>query len=61
MKPITVPLPFFGLTVRIEAVAAPRRGAVVRPPPVSILKSSPAGAFGRRVLQDVGLDDSRRD
>lgn len=59
MKPISFALPFIGLNVRIEAAPA-RRGASVRraaPDP----KPNPTGALPRRILQDIGLDISRRD
>ena len=62
MKPISLPLPFFGLTIRIEAAPAPpRRIPAVPHHPVAVLKPPPGEAFGRRLLQDIGLDRSRTD
>jgi hypothetical protein len=59
MKPISLPLPFLGLTIRIEAAHAARRRAA--PPPITLARDTLKHAVGRRVLQDVGLDNSRQD
>ena len=61
MKPITLPLPFFGLTSRIEtAPPAPKRAAGPHQQ-AGLLKPTLRQVLGPRVLQDIGLDDSRRD
>ncbi len=62
MKPISVPLPFLGLILRIEAVPAARHRRTAGPrPQVTILKPALRQSLGPRVLQDIGLDSSRRD
>jgi hypothetical protein len=62
MKPISVPLPFLGLILRIEAAPAarPGRSAGARPQ-LHLLKSALRQSLGPRELQDIGLDHSRRD
>ena len=60
MKPISVRLPFLGLVLRIEAAPA-RRRAVRPPPPARVLTLSLRETLDARVLQDIGLDHSRRD
>ena len=61
MKPITFPLPFFGLRIRIEANSAPSARIPAGKLSVPVLRSSPALPLSRRLLQDIGLDDSRKD
>jgi hypothetical protein len=61
MKPITFPLPFFGLAVRIETVPAARRHLPPRRISSTLLKSAFSEALDRRLLQDIGLDQSRQD
>jgi hypothetical protein len=61
MKPISLPLPFLGLIIRIEAAQAARWRAAASPPPISLARDSLRHVVSRRVLQDVGLDNSRQD
>ena len=63
MKQITLPFPFVWLTIRVESapVARRRASAAVPPPPADVLKSSLKQSVSAYLLQDIGLDDSRRD
>jgi hypothetical protein len=63
MKQITLPFPFIWLTIRVElAPVARRRASSAAPsPPVDVLKSSLKQSVSAHLLQDIGLDDSRRD
>ncbi len=57
MKPIVFALPLLGLNVRIEP--APARRAAFRAQ--SVRKPGLTEALPRHLLQDIGLDVSRRD
>ncbi len=61
MKPISFPLPFLGLLVRIEAAQAQRQRAAAPPSSRIFAQQSLKRAVSRRVLQDIGLDHSRQD
>jgi hypothetical protein len=61
MKPITFPLPFLGLAVRIETVPAARRHHPSLRISSTLLKPVFREASDRRLLQDIGLDKSRQD
>jgi hypothetical protein len=63
MLQVTLPVPWLGLTVRVELVRRvyrPANDAPRRPSPRE-LREAFRRDLPRRLLRDVGLDDSRSD
>jgi hypothetical protein len=63
MKQVTLPFPFVWLTIRVEpAAAARRRALLIAPPrPASTSMTALKQTLNKRLLRDIGLDDSGRD
>jgi hypothetical protein len=63
MRPFILPVPLIGLLLRIEFVPVARRPAndVRFPPASTVIAASLRRELSPRVLQDIGLDQSRCD